>query len=57
MREFQRAHRADDVNGLLGGETWPELARTVRAGAEGDAARAVEVLAGARRVESARTDG
>lgn len=52
VSEFQRAHRADDVNGLLGGETWPELARTVRTGAEGDAARAVEVLAAARRVES-----
>nr|WP_255426896.1 N-acetylmuramoyl-L-alanine amidase [Pseudonocardia sp. C8] len=52
VTEFQVAHRADDVNGILGGESWPELARTVRAGTEGDAARAVEVLARYRRTES-----
>ncbi|GAA1398966.1 hypothetical protein GCM10009613_53850 [Pseudonocardia kongjuensis] len=49
---FQTAHRADDANGILGGESWPELARTVHAGTEGDAARAVEVLAAYRKVES-----
>lgn len=52
VTDFQAVHRADDVNGILGGESWPELARTVRAGAEGDAARAVEVLAAHRKVES-----
>ncbi len=52
---FQVAHRAEDVNGILGGESWPELARTVRRGPDGrdgDAWRAVEVLARHRRVES-----
>ncbi|MEQ3554926.1 N-acetylmuramoyl-L-alanine amidase [Pseudonocardia nematodicida] len=52
VTEFQTAHRADDANGLLGGESWPELARTVQAGREGDAARAVEVLARYRKTES-----
>lgn len=52
---FQAAHRAEDVNGVLGGESWPELARTVRRGpgrSGGDAGRAVEVLAAHRRSES-----
>ncbi|ALL78420.1 hypothetical protein AD006_05985 [Pseudonocardia sp. EC080610-09] len=52
VTEFQVLHRAEDANGLLGGESWPELARTVRAGSEGDAARAVELLARHRKVES-----
>ncbi|MFP5069219.1 N-acetylmuramoyl-L-alanine amidase [Pseudonocardia nantongensis] len=52
VRDFQAVHRADDVNGLLGGESWPELARTVTAGSEGDAARAVALLAEHRKVES-----
>ena len=52
LTEFQVAYDADDANGILGGESWPELARTVRAGAESDAARAVEVLAAYRKVES-----
>lgn len=52
VRRFQLAHRADDANGVLGGESWPVLARPVRVGAGGDAARAVELLARYRRVES-----
>lgn len=52
---FQVAHRAEDVNGILGGESWPELARTVSRGPGrhgGDAWRAVDTLAEHRRVES-----
>ena len=55
VRAFQVAHRAEDVNGVLGGESWPELARTVSRGPGrfgGDAGRAVEVLADHRQVES-----
>ncbi|MDN5919983.1 MAG: N-acetylmuramoyl-L-alanine amidase [Pseudonocardia sp.] len=55
VRTFQVAHRADDVNGILGGESWPELARPLSRGPGrdgGDAWRAVDVLAEHRRVES-----
>ncbi|MBW0106293.1 N-acetylmuramoyl-L-alanine amidase [Pseudonocardia sp. KRD291] len=55
VRTFQVAHGAEDVNGILGGESWPELARTVSRGPGrhgGDAWRAVDVLAEHRRVES-----
>ena len=55
VRAFQVARRAEDVNGLLGGESWPELARPVDVGPghrTGDAARAVKVLAAQRRVEA-----
>ena len=34
----------DGPNGMIGGETWPALARPVRAGEGGEAQRAVEVL-------------
>lgn len=57
VRGFQaaRGFRDDEtaqVTGMIGGETWPALARTVRAGEDGDAARAVAVLLGGRRAES-----
>lgn len=55
VRTFQVAHRAEEINGVLGGESWPELARTVRRGpgrSDGDAGRAVDVLAEYRQVES-----
>jgi hypothetical protein len=57
VRGFQaeRGFRDDEsgqVTGMIGGETWPVLARTVRAGEDSEAARAVEALARARRVEN-----
>ena len=57
VRGFQsrRGFRDDDsgqVTGMIGGETWPAIARAVRAGDRSEAARAVEVLAAARRTES-----
>jgi N-acetyl-anhydromuramyl-L-alanine amidase AmpD len=52
VRRFQAAHGAEEVNGLLGGESWPVLARPVRRGEGGDAERAVETLAAARDAES-----
>jgi len=45
VTEFQLATGAEDPNGILGGESWPVLARTVRRGDGSAAARAVEVLA------------
>ena len=35
---------ADGPTGMIGGETWPTLARPVRAGEGGEAQQAVEVL-------------
>ena len=57
VRGFQarRGFQDDDtgqVTGMIGGETWPALARPVRAGENSDAARAVEVLLHGRRTES-----
>ena len=37
---------------MIGGETWPAIARAVRAGEGGDAARAVAVLVRGRNTES-----
>jgi hypothetical protein len=56
VREFQTAHdfRDDEtaqVTGMIGGETWPAIARPVRVGEDSDAARAVEVLLRRRRTE------
>ncbi|MCE3555192.1 N-acetylmuramoyl-L-alanine amidase [Pseudonocardia sp. RS11V-5] len=50
VTEFQQTTGAEEPNGILGGESWPVLARTVdRTGEPGsDAARAVEVLASGR---------
>ncbi|MFR9805772.1 N-acetylmuramoyl-L-alanine amidase [Pseudonocardia sp. RS010] len=50
VTEFQRLTAAEEPNGVLGGESWPVLARTVDRASEptSDAARAVEVLAGDR---------
>jgi N-acetylmuramoyl-L-alanine amidase len=57
VRGFQaaRSFRDDEtgqVTGMIGGETWPALARPVRVGEDTDAARAVEVLLGRRSTES-----
>jgi N-acetylmuramoyl-L-alanine amidase/Putative peptidoglycan binding domain len=57
VRSFQAAHGfLDDetaqTTGMIGGETWPALARPVRATDGGDAGRAVEVLLRGRRTES-----
>jgi hypothetical protein len=57
VRGFQtaRGFRDDEtlqVTGMIGGETWPAIARAVRSGEDGDAARAVAVLARGRRTES-----
>jgi N-acetylmuramoyl-L-alanine amidase/Putative peptidoglycan binding domain len=57
VRGFQaaRGFRDDDtgqVTGMIGGETWPALARPVRAGVGSEAARAVEALVRTRRTES-----
>jgi hypothetical protein len=43
--EFQQATGAEEPNGVLGGESWPVLARTVTRGEGSDAARAVDALA------------
>lgn len=40
------------VTGMIGGQTWPAIARAVRSDERGDAARAVEILARGRRTES-----
>lgn len=48
---YQAATGAEDV-GMVGGETWPVLARTVHVGDGGDAARAVTTLAAGRGAES-----
>ena len=53
VRRFQRATKAEEINGVLGGESWPRLARPVRYGAGGDAQRAVAALVRARLAEGA----
>jgi len=45
LTEFQVATGAEEPNGILGGESWPVLARTVRRGEGTDAERAVDSLA------------
>ena len=50
-RQFS-ADETGEVTGMIGGETWPALARPVRAGEDSEAARAVAVLAAGRRTES-----
>ncbi|WP_211177338.1 N-acetylmuramoyl-L-alanine amidase [Pseudonocardia acidicola] len=52
IRRFQAQHGFEHVNGMIGGESWPVLARPVRRGEGGDAERAVETLAGRRGAES-----
>ena len=51
VRRFQAATGAEEVNGLLGGESWPVLARTTLRGTGGDADRAVEALVAVRGAE------
>jgi N-acetyl-anhydromuramyl-L-alanine amidase AmpD len=53
VRRFQRATRAEEVNGVLAGESWPRLVRPVRYGAGGDIQRAVGSLVRSRLTESA----
>ncbi|MEU7818968.1 N-acetylmuramoyl-L-alanine amidase [Pseudonocardia sp. NPDC049154] len=50
VTEFQLATGAEEPNGILGGESWPVLARTVDRASEpgSDATRAVEILAAGR---------
>lgn len=45
VRVFQAEHATEEVNGIIGGESWPLLAVPVRAGDGGEAAAAVETLA------------
>ncbi|WP_345380498.1 N-acetylmuramoyl-L-alanine amidase [Pseudonocardia yuanmonensis] len=54
VTEFQQATGAEEPNGILGGESWPVLARTVHRTAEAgsDAARAVGVLTAGRSAEA-----
>ena len=47
VRSFQRRHGIE-VTGMIGGESWPLLARPVRVGQDGDAGRAVRLLAARR---------
>ena len=51
VRWFQAATGADEVNGLLGGESWPALARATLRGTGRDADRAVDTLVAARGAE------
>ncbi len=43
VREFQRAHRTEEVNGLIGGESWPLLV-TAEPGDQEELALAVGAL-------------
>ena len=51
VRRFQAATRAEEVNGILGGESWPVLARATHRGTGGDADRAVDTLVAVRGAE------
>ena len=53
VREFQRAHRTEEINGMIGGETWPLLVAAVN-GDQEEVALAVRALtpAGAVRVSA-----
>ena len=44
VRQFQTVHRTEEVNGMIGGESWPLLVRAVAPGEDGEAARAARVL-------------
>lgn len=57
VRAFQagrgfRDDKSGQVTGMIGGETWPAIARRVQVGERSEAARAVEVLSASRRTES-----
>lgn len=51
VRVLQAARGFEEVNGMIGGESWPALARTVMPGDDGEARRAIEVLLGHRGAE------
>jgi hypothetical protein len=53
VRRFQAAHGTEEVNGMIGGESWPLLVRAVRPGEDGEAARAARALV---RADTARTE-
>lgn len=52
VRRFQADHGTEEVNGIIGGESWPLLAPVARVGDRGEAARAVELLVGSSRAPS-----
>jgi hypothetical protein len=52
VRRYQVTTGAEDPNGILGGESWPVLARTVARGDGSDADRAVDTLAAEGNVEA-----
>jgi hypothetical protein len=51
VREFQRAHRTEEVNGMIGGETWPLLV-TSKGGDQEEFALAVQALVPDRAVRA-----
>jgi hypothetical protein len=52
IRDLQIAHAAEEVNGLLGAESWPVLIGAVERAGGADVERAVRLLAAARRTEA-----
>ncbi|MCW0213564.1 MAG: N-acetylmuramoyl-L-alanine amidase [Pseudonocardia sp.] len=52
VRRFQERTEAEEPNGIIGGESWPVLARTVHRGERSEAEQAVDLLAEEREVES-----
>jgi N-acetylmuramoyl-L-alanine amidase/Putative peptidoglycan binding domain len=53
IRAFQAGHGAEEVNGLLGGESWPVLAAAATRAGGPETERAVRALTAGRRVEAA----
>jgi N-acetylmuramoyl-L-alanine amidase/Putative peptidoglycan binding domain len=56
VRAFQAGHGADDVNGLLGGESWPVLVAVAGQHPGADVSRALDALSGARQAEAVPDD-
>jgi N-acetylmuramoyl-L-alanine amidase/Putative peptidoglycan binding domain len=52
VRVFQAGHGAEDVNGLLGGESWPVLVAVAAPQAGPDVRRALDALAAVRTAEA-----
>ena len=48
VRRLQTAHRTEEVNGMLGGESWPLLVSLAGQAGDADVARAVQALNAAR---------
>lgn len=55
VRRFQAAHRTEEVNGMIGGESWPLLVSPEVAGSGRETTRAVAALTGSSRTGSGRT--